>query len=77
MDNPRTDAARANDDSDMIEAIEPGTSQSGTSGGNLATDVSSAAEQALIQDPDREARVTKQDDIAHAAEVRPDRARGA
>lgn len=77
MENPRTDAARANDDSDLIENSEGGAGQATTSGGNLARDVASQAEEALIEDPAGTTRVTKQDDIAHGTEVRPDRARAA
>ena len=77
MENPRTDAARAHDDRDLIENSESGAGQATTSGGNLARDVASAAEEALIEDPDGHARVTRQDDIEHGTEVRPDRARAA
>jgi len=77
MENPRTDAARANDDSDLIEDAEGGTGQATRSGGNLARDVASQAEEARIEDPGKITRVTKDDDIAHGTEVRPDRARAA
>jgi hypothetical protein len=77
MENPRTEAARANDDSNLIDNAEPGTGQATASGGNLARDVASKAEEALIEDPDDHARVTKSDDIEHGAEIRPDRARAA
>lgn len=77
MENTRIDAARANDDSDLIDNAEAGTGQATSSGGNLARDVASQAEEALIEDPAGTARVTKQDDIAHGTEVRPDRARAA
>lgn len=77
MENPRTDAARASDDSDLIDNAEAGTGQATTSGGNLARDVASQAEESLIEDPASTTRVTKQDDIAHGTEVRPDRARAA
>ena len=77
MENPRTEAARANDDSELIDNAEPGTGQATTSGGNLARDVASQAEEALIEDPDDRARVTKRGDIEHGTEVRPDRARAA
>ncbi|MDP5278286.1 hypothetical protein Q9Q95_05060 [Sphingomonas sp. DG1-23] len=73
MENPRTDAARANDDSDLIEGSET-TGEPTSSGGNLARDVASQAEEALINDPEERARVNKDDDIAHGTEVRPDRA---
>ena len=77
MENPRTTSARDHDDSEMIEGIEPGTGQQGRSGGNLARDVSTDAEQHAIEDPSNHERVTKADDIEHGTEVRPDRARNA
>ena len=77
MENPRTDAARARDDSDLIESGEGAAGQATSSGGNLARDVASAAEESLIEDPAGTTRVTKEDDIAHGTEVRPDRARAA
>ena len=75
MENPRTDAARANDDSELIDNAEPGPGQATTSGGSLARDVASQAEEALIEDPGDRARVTKSDDIEHGTEIRPERAR--
>jgi hypothetical protein len=77
MEDPRTEAARANDDSDLIDNAEPGPAQATSSGGNLARDVASKAEEALITDSAGVTRVTKQDDIEHGTEVRPDRARAA
>jgi hypothetical protein len=77
MENPRTDAARANDDSDLIEDAQDGTGQPSSSGGNLARDVASQSEEARIDDPSKITRVTKEDDIEHGTEVRPDRARAA
>jgi len=77
MENPRTEAARTHDDSELIDNAEAGTGQATSSGGNLARDVASQAEEALIDDPAGTTRVTKQDDIAHGSEVRPDRARAA
>jgi hypothetical protein len=75
MENPRTDAARANDDRDLIDDTEGSAGQATSSGGNLARDVASQAEEARIDDPGKITRVTKDDDIEHGAEVRPDRAR--
>lgn len=77
MENPRTEAARANDDSDLIDNAEPGPAQATSSGGNLARDVASKAEEARIDNPGKITRVTKGDDIEHGTEVRPDRARAA
>jgi hypothetical protein len=77
MENPRTEAARAHDDSELIENAEPGPDQAATSGGDLARDVTSQAEEARIGDPSKITRVTKEDDIEHGTEIRPDRARAA
>ena len=77
MENPRTDAARANDDSQLIDDAEGAAGQATSSGGNLARDVASQAEEARVDDASKITRVTKDDDIAHGAEVRPDRARAA
>lgn len=71
MENPRTESARTNDDSALSD---DGAGQATSSGGNLARDVASQAEEALIEDPEGRARVNKEDDIAHGTEVRPDRA---
>jgi hypothetical protein len=43
-ENRRTESARANDDSDLIDNMEPGPSQSGASGGNLQRDIAARAE---------------------------------
>ena len=63
----QTDAARANDDSVLIdEAGESGQPrQSGRSGGSLAEDVATQAELERVRDPEAEQKVTKDDDIAH------------
>jgi undecaprenyl-diphosphatase len=44
-DNKRADAARDHDDSDIIDRMEEGPSQSGVSGGNLQRDIASRAEE--------------------------------
>ena len=44
-DNKRADSARAHDDSDLIEDMEPAPSQGGVSGGNLQRDIASQAEE--------------------------------
>ncbi len=44
-DNKRADIARDHDDSDIIDRMEEGPSQSGVSGGNLQRDIASRAEQ--------------------------------
>lgn len=45
MENPRTDSARRNDDSDIIDNSEDAPSFAGTSGGNLQRDVATQAEE--------------------------------
>jgi len=76
MENPRTEAARAHDDGDLTETSATG-GEASSSGGNLARDVASQAEESLITDPAGTTRAEKADDIAHGTEVRPDRARAA
>ena len=75
MENPRTDAARDHDDSALIDNFEPGASQGGTSGGNLARDVTSEADLSQVGEPEASTRVRKDHDIQHAQEQRTDRAR--
>ena len=65
MENRRTDTARENDDSDIIERIEPAPSQSGSSGGNLQEDIATQAELERVRDPEALEGVDKQDDINH------------
>ena len=77
MENPRTESARASDDRERIDGAEGETGQATSSGGNLARDVGSRAEESLIEDPANRSRVSKDDDIAHGTEVRPDRSRPA
>ena len=66
MDNRRTDTARENDDSDIIDSIEPTPPQGGSSGGNLQEDVATQAELERVRDPEALEGVDKQDDIDHA-----------
>ena len=66
MENPRTETARANDDSDIIErdsGFEP--SQGASSGGNLQEDIATQAELERVRDPEAREGVDKQDDIDH------------
>ena len=67
MDNRRTDTARDNDDSHIIERdsadFEP--SQGGSSGGNLQEDIATQAELERVRDPEAMEGVDKQDDINH------------
>ena len=52
MDNRRTETSRENDDSDIIDRVEPTPSQGGTSGGNLQEDIATQAELDRVRDPD-------------------------
>lgn len=62
MENPRTESARRNDDSDIIENLEEAPSHSGTQGGNLQRDIGSRAEeQRTTGDPDGVTRVRDKD----------------
>jgi hypothetical protein len=65
----RTETARLNDDSDIIEAAEEqalaAAEQQGRAGGNLQTDVGTQAEEERATDPDAHESVTKGDHIAH------------
>jgi hypothetical protein len=65
MDNRRSETARDNDDSEIIDRAEPAPSQSGSSGGNLQEDVATQAELARVRDPEAMEGVDKQDDIDH------------
>ena len=66
MENRRTETARENDDSDLIEDAERAPSQQGSSGGNLQRDVGTQASEERVRDPEAMEGVTKEDDIAHA-----------
>ncbi|WP_155263527.1 hypothetical protein [Sphingomonas segetis] len=65
MDNRRTETARENDDSDILDRAEPAPSQGGTSGGNLQEDIATQAELERVRDPEAMEGVDKQDDIDH------------
>jgi hypothetical protein len=65
MDNRRTESARDNDDSELIDRAEPAPNQGGTSGGNLQEDVATQAELERVRDPEAMEGVDKQDDIDH------------
>ncbi len=65
MDNRRTETARENDDSDIIDRAEPAPSQGGTSGGNLQEGVATQAGLERVRDPPAMEGVDKQDDINH------------
>ena len=67
MENRRTETARANDDSDIIDrdSAEFAPDQSGSSGGNLQEDIATQAELERVRDPEAMEGVDKQDDIDH------------
>ena len=71
MENRRTESARDNDDSDLIESAEPAPSQGGSSGGNLQEDISTQAERERVRDPEAMEGVDKQDDINHQQRYAP------
>ncbi len=71
-ETPRTETARDNDDTDLIEGMIPaGDAVAGSSGGRLAQDVGSKDDLTrAIDDPEAHERVTKQDDVNHG-QARP------
>ena len=71
MDNRRTETARDNDDSDIIDRAEPAPSQGGSSGGNLQEDVATQAELERVRDPEAHEGVDKKDKIDHQQEAQP------
>jgi hypothetical protein len=75
MENPRTESARANDDSELIENAEPQPGHSTSTGTDLARDIASEAELTQLSEPDAGTRIRKDHAIEHGHEVRPDRAR--
>lgn len=70
MDNRRTETARANDDSDIIDrdSADFQPTQSGSSGGNLQEDIATQAELDRVRDPEAQEGVDKQDKIDHQQE---------
>lgn len=73
MENPRTESARENDDSDIIDRAEPAPGQGGTSGGNLQEDIATRAELERVRDPEAREGVDKQNDIDHQQRYETDR----
>ena len=71
MENRRTETARENDDSNIIDRTEPTPSQGGSSGGNLQEDVATQAELERVRDPEADEGVDKQDDINHQQRYPP------
>ena len=72
MDSRRTGTARDNDDSDIIDSLEPTPSQGGSSGGNLQEDATQA-ELERVRDPEAREGIDKQDKIDHQEESAPRR----
>ena len=75
-ENRRAETARETDDSDLIEGVEKTPGHQGRSGGNLASDVATQAEQERVRDPEAHEGVAKDDDIAHGERSPPGRGRG-
>jgi hypothetical protein len=71
MENRRTETARDNDDSDIIEraSAEPAPSQGGSWGGSLQEDIATQAELERVRDPEAHEGVDKQDKIEHQQET--------
>lgn len=71
MENRRTETARANDDSDILESADtqPAPSQGGSSGGNLQEDVATKVELERVRDPEAHEGAEKQDKIDHQQEA--------
>lgn len=71
----RAETAKLNDDSDIIEAAEeesiPAPSQSGSSGGELQTDLGSKVDEERVTDPNRHESVKKGDHISHGQGLTP------
>ena len=74
-ENPRTTTARDNDDTDLIEGMEPaGDAVPSSAGGRLQTDIGSQADLTrAVDDPDAMTRPTKEDDIGTDQAYRSDR----
>ena len=68
MDNRRTETARGEDDSQLLEGTEPNPGQGGRSGGSLQGDVATEAELERVRDPEARHGVDKQEKIDHQQE---------
>lgn len=66
-ENRRAESARANDDSDIIEAaeVEAAPGQQGSSGGDLQRDIATDAELQQVEDPEAHRGKTKGKAMAH------------
>lgn len=72
----RSDTARAHDDSDLIDRIASAPTEQGRSGGNLARDVATQAEEERVADPEAREGVSKADEVAHGTRVPANKPRG-
>ena len=74
-ENPRTESARAHDDRDLIEGMDPEVDAvAGSSGGRLQQEVGSKADLTrAVADPEADTRAEKQDDIDAGQSYRADR----
>ena len=64
MEDRRTQSARENDDSDIIDVASEAPDQAGRAGGGLGRDVGTQDElKRAVEDPDGHTRAKKQDDI--------------
>lgn len=63
--NSRAETARQNDDSAMIDAVEPAPDQGGVAGGNLQRDVGTQAAEERVRDPEAHEGVTKEDKLEY------------
>ena len=70
MENRRTETARENDNSDIIDcdSAEIAPKQGGSSGGNLQEDIATEAELERVRDPEAHEGVDKQNKIDHQQE---------
>ena len=75
MENRRTETARENDDSDIIDrdSATPTPPQGGSSGGNLQEDVATQAELERVRGPEAHEGVEKQDGSGHQQRYETDR----
>ena len=70
-ENPRTETARDNDDSDVTDraSAEPAPSFGGRSGGNMQEDIATQAELKRVRDAEAHEGVDKQDKIDHQQQM--------
>lgn len=59
----RSETARRNDDSELIDDQLPTPAHQGRAGGNLQTDVGTQAAEERVRDPEAREGVTKEDEV--------------